>query len=104
MKLNPKKSMIILALILSLVSLGIFAQDRQRRNRNRDRNRQRYVQTIYCESGDMRRHWCSEGIGADVRLIRQRSKSQCVRGRTWGVGRNGIWVDRGCRADFVVSR
>ncbi len=100
MKLNLKKSMIMLVLILSLVSLGIFAQGRQRRNRNQRRN----VQTVYCESGDKRRHWCSEGIGANVRLIRQRSKSPCIQGRTWGVGRNGLWVDRGCSADFVVSR
>jgi hypothetical protein len=26
-----------------------------------------------------------------------------VEGRTWGFDRNGIWVDRGCRADFEVG-
>lgn len=103
MKPNLKTSIFILALILGLASIGSFAQNRQRRDRDRGRNRERNVQTVYCESGDMRRHWCSEGIGAQVRLIKQKSDAACIKGRTWGVGRNGIWVDRGCRADFEVS-
>lgn len=78
-------------------STGVLGRD------DRDRgDRDRGVQTVYCESGDMKRHWCSEGIGRRVQLIRQRSKARCVQGRTWGVDRNGIWVDRGCRADFEV--
>ncbi|MBK6797386.1 MAG: DUF3011 domain-containing protein [Acidobacteria bacterium] len=62
------------------------------------------VQTFYCESGDMKRHWCSEGIGGTVRLVRQRSDAACIQGRTWGRDRAGVWVDRGCRADFEVRR
>ncbi|MEP7339591.1 MAG: DUF3011 domain-containing protein [Acidobacteriota bacterium] len=77
--------------LYGLVSTGAFGRDRDRP-----------VQTVYCESGDMKRHWCSEGIGRTVRLIRQRSEVRCVQGRTWGVDRSGIWVDRGCRADFEV--
>lgn len=100
MKLNLKKSIIIFMLIFGIVSLSVFAQGRRGRGRNQRRN----VQTVYCESGDMRRHWCSEGIGAEVRLIKQKSDAACIRGRTWGVARNGIWVDRGCRADFEVRR
>ena len=80
-------------------------RDRDRdRDYDRDRDRGRYVQTFYCESGDGKRHWCSEGIGGDVRLIRQRSGSPCIQGRTWGRDRSGVWVDRGCRADFEVRR
>lgn len=82
---------------------GLVSDDFGRDRDNRDRgDRNRRGQTVYCESGDMRRHWCSEGIGRRVRLLRQRSKARCVQGRTWGVDRNGIWVDRGCRADFEV--
>lgn len=82
---------------------GRGRDDRDRADRDRaDRDPNRPVQTVYCESGDMRRHWCSEGIGRRVRLLRQRSNSPCVEGRTWGVDRSGIWVDRGCRADFEV--
>ena len=68
----------------------------------RGRDRYRRAETVYCESGDGQRHWCREGIGRRVRLIRQRTRSRCIRGRTWGVDQAGIWVDRGCRADFEV--
>jgi hypothetical protein len=92
--------------LYGLVSTGGFGRgrdDRGRDDRNRDdRDPNRPVQTVYCESGDMRRHWCSEGIGRRVTLLRQRSEVRCVQGRTWGVDRSGIWVDRGCRADFEV--
>ena len=85
---------------------------------NRDQSRDRYygrnrnygygggynVQTFYCESGDMRRHWCSEGLSGQVRLVRQRSNSPCIQGQTWGRDRGGVWVDQGCRADFQVVR
>jgi hypothetical protein len=63
-----------------------------------------YAQTFYCESGDMRRHWCHEGQNGEVRLVRQRSNAPCIQGRTWGRDRNGVWVDQGCRADFQVIR
>jgi hypothetical protein len=62
------------------------------------------VQTFYCESGDMKRHWCSEGLSGTVRLVRQKSDAPCIQGRTWGRDRGGVWVDRGCRADFEVTR
>jgi Protein of unknown function (DUF3011) len=39
-----------------------------------------------------------------VRLVRQRSDTDCILGRTWGYDPRGIWVDRGCRADFEVGR
>ncbi len=35
-------------------------------------------------------------------MVRQRSHSRCEEGRTWGSDANGIWVDRGCRAEFQV--
>lgn len=82
--------------LYGLVSTSGLGRDRGDRDRNRS------AQTVYCESGDMRRHWCSEGMGRRVSLLRQRSKTPCVQGRTWGVDRNGIWVDRGCSADFEV--
>jgi hypothetical protein len=80
-------------------------RDRDRgRDRDYDRNRGNNVQTFYCESGDMKRHWCSEGIGGTVRLVNQKSDAACIKGRTWGQDRQGVWVDRGCRADFEVVR
>jgi hypothetical protein len=60
-------------------------------------------QTIYCASDDGRRHSCSANTNGGVRLTNQRSGSPCVQGQTWGFDRSGIWVDRGCRADFSVT-
>jgi hypothetical protein len=61
-------------------------------------------QTIYCASDDGKRRYCGADTRGGVQLVRQRSGSPCDRGRTWGYDRNGIWVDRGCRAEFEVSR
>jgi len=36
-------------------------------------------------------------------LIRIRSEAPCVFGQTWGFDDRGVWVDRGCRADFAVG-
>jgi len=57
---------------------------------------------IYCASDDMHRHGCRVDTHDGVYLVRQRSGSDCIFGRTWGFDREGIWVDRGCRADFEI--
>lgn len=59
-------------------------------------------QTVNCSSNDGKRNYCGQ-YGNDVRLARQISGSPCVQGQTWGVDRSGLWVDRGCRADFFVA-
>ncbi|HWR52047.1 MAG TPA: DUF3011 domain-containing protein [Bryobacteraceae bacterium] len=58
--------------------------------------------TIRCSSDDERRHTCSADTRGGVRMVRQISGSPCTQGRTWGYDANGIWVDRGCRAEFEV--
>ena len=58
---------------------------------------------VYCPSDDMGRAWCPADSRFGVRMIRQRSQAACVEGQTWGYGKRGIWVDRGCRADFSVT-
>jgi hypothetical protein len=37
------------------------------------------------------------------RLIRQESDARCQEGYSWGVDRDGIWVDKGCRGIFSVG-
>ncbi len=39
----------------------------------------------------------------DAQLVRQLSGSQCIRGRTWGIDRHGLWVDKGCSGRFVEA-
>ncbi len=58
---------------------------------------------IYCSSDNMRRKVCPINTQGGVRIIRQRSDADCIYGRTWGYDARGIWVDRGCRADFEVG-
>jgi hypothetical protein len=88
-------------LLISMMLIGLLPTDSFGQYQ-RSRGRYRRAETVYCESGDGQRHWCREGIGRRVRLIRQRTRARCIRGRTWGVDQAGIWVDRGCRADFEV--
>src|ERR1700730_7969717 len=58
---------------------------------------------VYCPSDDMGRAWCPADSRFGVGMIRQRSEATCIEGHTWGYGKRGIWVDRGCRADFGVT-
>jgi hypothetical protein len=60
------------------------------------------AQTITCSSDNGRRNFCPVDTRGGVQMVRQRSGSPCTQGSTWGFDRRGIWVDRGCRADFVV--
>ena len=59
-------------------------------------------QSITCSSDNGRRNYCAADTRRGVQLVRQRSDARCTQGYSWGYDRRGIWVDRGCRADFVV--
>jgi len=60
--------------------------------------------TIRCESRNNNRNFCRVDTENNVSLRWQLSNAPCQRNRTWGFDRNGIWVDRGCRADFDFGR
>lgn len=57
---------------------------------------------ITCSSDNGGRNYCRVPTGGGVRLVRQRSDAPCKQGYSWGYDRSGIWVDKGCRADFAV--
>lgn len=59
-------------------------------------------QTVNCSSNNGRKNYCGVFGNRDIRLARQISGSACVQGKTWGTDGRGLWVDRGCRADFSV--
>ena len=59
---------------------------------------------ITCSSDNGRRNWCDIGRARDAQLVRQISGSACIQGQTWGVDGRGLWVDNGCRAEFVIGR
>ena len=58
---------------------------------------------VTCASDDGKRHLCQVTTQYGVRMANQRSGSPCIQGQTWGFNKNGIWVDRGCRADFWLG-
>lgn len=59
--------------------------------------------TVTCSSNNGERVYCEvDTRGRSVQLVRQISGSPCREGATWGWDRRGIWVDRGCRAQFRV--
>ena len=59
---------------------------------------------LTCASNDGRYRYCRADTQNRVQLVRQISNSRCSQGYSWGFDYRGIWVDRGCRAEFVYGR
>jgi len=59
---------------------------------------------VRCESSDGRFRTCGTGLSGHVQLQRQLSEARCIEGSTYGLRNGSVWVDRGCRGDFVVHR
>lgn len=62
----------------------------------------RHGRRVVCESERGRYRECRIPIGRHVELVRQFSRGGCQLGVSWGWQRGVLWVDRGCRAEFVV--
>ena len=96
-RVAPSFAVVAAGLALALcLPLRVSAQGQyggERRNSN----------TISCSSDDGRRAYCDADTRGGVRLVRQVSGSPCQQGSTWGYDSHGVWVDRGCRAEFDVS-
>src|ERR1700730_9264049 len=58
---------------------------------------------VRCTSDEGGRHYCEADTRGDVELIRQHSEAACQEGYSWGFDERGIWVDHGCRAEFVAQ-
>jgi hypothetical protein len=58
---------------------------------------------VRCESEDNRYRRCRVWTYGEVTIYRQLSQTQCRRNTTWGYDSNGIWVNDGCRADFLIG-
>lgn len=60
---------------------------------------------LTCSSNGYRHNFCSANTQGRVVLLRELSTGNlCRQGRGWGFDNSGIWVDRGCRADFSYGR
>jgi hypothetical protein len=61
------------------------------------------VRTLSCASNENAYRQCDvDGRLLKVRLRERQSVSKCEYGSSWGWSRYGVWVDRGCRADFDI--
>jgi len=60
-------------------------------------------QRVTCESRGDRYTECVIGDHGYVTLSRQLSDTRCVQGRNWDYDRRRIWVDDGCRGEFLVE-
>ncbi|HWR35061.1 MAG TPA: DUF3011 domain-containing protein [Clostridia bacterium] len=70
----------------------------------RDRDNMQLSQRVVCESLQQdgnRRKYCAANTKGGVRLGRTIG-GQCFEGSSWGYDNGGIWVDRGCRAEFEM--
>lgn len=83
---------VLLGSVLVAALTGLPVQDAEARPRH-----------ITCESTHNRQQFCRIDTRGGVQLQRQLSNAACRKNQTWGYDRNGIWVDRGCRAEFRVG-
>jgi len=61
------------------------------------------AQVIHRASSDYHQQYCPVDTRGGVQLAHQTSSSACIRGRTWGNDRGGVWVNNGCAGDFSVG-
>ena len=59
---------------------------------------------LTCASYSNRRAECPANTGGWAKLTRQWSIAPCIQGASWGYTNRMIWVDRGCRADFMFGK
>lgn len=62
--------------------------------------------SLQCDSNKKKYQMCQVDVGRNgrVRLGRQLSDTRCTEGYSWGWNRAGVWVDHGCRGQFMVDR
>lgn len=70
----------------------------------RDAPGQGSSQTVQCESIDGRMRSCGSNLRGRIELMRQISNTRCVQGSNFGLRDGSVWVDRGCRGVFLVTR
>ncbi|MBK6435864.1 MAG: DUF3011 domain-containing protein [Rhodanobacteraceae bacterium] len=59
---------------------------------------------IRCQSKRDRDNYCTADTSGGVKMREVLSRAPCVEGDSWGFDKTGIWVRKGCRADFDVPR
>ncbi len=57
---------------------------------------------VSCSSQNGRRTHCPADTGAGVQLVSQDASTACGYRREWGYDAKGIWVSKGCSAEFLA--
>jgi len=91
---------IAVSALLAIVAVAAQAQDPRYDNGPGYANEMPRNDAIECRSQNYSFRRCPV-TWRDVRIVRQLSDTQCVRGMNWGIDRGGVWVDRGCGALFA---
>ncbi len=94
------------AAVAGLLALGIVAAIASSSNRDRDDGHwnSQHDQLLRCESDRDRFKRCPVNLRrAEVHIHRRLSRADCRYDRSWGWDQRGVWVDRGCRAEFTIS-
>lgn len=58
---------------------------------------------IRCESRASAPEICKADTRGEIHVLRQLSKTTCIKNRNWRITREGIEVSKGCRADFNIG-
>ena len=58
---------------------------------------------VRCKSDGLAYRHCTADTRGGVRLVRRISRVECIEGRNWGTDANGVWVARGCEAEFQAG-
>jgi DUF3011 family protein len=62
-------------------------------------------QRVRCESENGRRNECDADLrGYRIADVHELSRADCDIGRNFGYDDRGVWVDGGCRAEFLFTR
>lgn len=58
---------------------------------------------LVCSSNNYRYSYCGIDTRGGVQLTNRLSKARCQLGTSWGYDGGGIWVDKGCSAQFLIA-
>jgi len=86
--LNKLTSILPAAAVLALMSPQVVVAD----------------EIVTCKSRDYEFQHCDTRSSPEhVKIHKQLSRTECKQGRNWDYDHHGIWVDEGCKGEFLVE-
>ena len=102
---SGNKNAVAAAVVVGLIGAAILA-NKNKKDREDDRDDNHWGgprNTFECESVNNRFTYCNNGrVRGQVEVYRQLSRNACNYGQSWGNDNGRVWVDKGCRAEFMV--